>query len=95
MLAVRYHRQLARSIYVWGVFTPQDFGTLIAGVALNIVLFDSTVTMAVILLGFPSYLVAFRLGRPPGNDFHFFQALLLPRQLRPGRAEFRPWRDCP
>ncbi len=92
MLAVRYHRQLARSIYIWGVFTPQDFGALIVGLALNIVIFDSTLMMAAILLGFPAYLVAFRLGRPPGNDVHYFQSFFLPRLLRPGRAELHRWR---
>ena len=41
MLAIRYHRQLARSIYIWGVFTPNDFGALIGALALNMVILDS------------------------------------------------------
>ena len=45
MLGVRYHRQLARSIYVWGVFTPNDFGMLIIGLALNILILNSHVAM--------------------------------------------------
>jgi hypothetical protein len=89
MLAVRFHRQLARSIYIWGVFTPQDFGILILALALNILVLDSNAAMAAILVGYPAYLAAFRLGRPPGNDVHLLQSRLLPRHLRPGRPEGR------
>jgi hypothetical protein len=93
MLDIRYHRQLSRSIYLWGVFTPADFGTLIIGLGLNILIFDSNAGMVALLLGYPAYLAAFRLGRPPGNDAHFFRSLFLPRLLRPGRAEAgRGWR---
>ena len=52
-------------------------------------IFESNGGMVAILGGYPAYLAAFRLGRPPGHDAHFFQSLLLPRQLRPGRAEAR------
>jgi len=92
MLSVRYHRQLGRSIYVWGIFTPADFGALIVGLALNILVFNSNLGMVILLVGFPSYLAAFRLGRPPGNDVHFFGSLIIPKLLRPGRAENLPWR---
>jgi len=98
MLGVRYHRQLARSIYIWGVFTPNDFGMLIIGLALNILILNSHVAMVALLVGYPAYLVAFRLGRPPGNDAHYFSSFFRPRLLRPGRAEFHPWRrpaPCP
>jgi hypothetical protein len=91
MLHVRYHRQLARSVYIWGVFTPNDFGTLIIALALNMLTLGSNWAVIAILVGFPSYLVAFRLGRPPGNDVHYFRSFWLPRHLRPGRAEFRSW----
>lgn len=87
MTAVRYHRQLSRSIYLWGIFTPNDFGTLIVGLALNILLFDSNAGMVALLLGYPAYLAVFRLGRPPGNDVHYFRSLTLPRHFRPGRTE--------
>ena len=89
MLALRYHRQLARSIYIWGVFTPGDFGALIIGLGLNMVLLGSNAGLVAILAGYPAYLAAFRLGRPPGYDAHFFRSYLLPRQFRPGR-EVRP-----
>ena len=91
MLQVRYHRQLARSVYIWGVFTPNDFGTLIIALALNMLTLSSNWAVIAILVGFPSYLVAFRLGRPPGNDVHYFRSFWLPHHLRPGRAEFRSW----
>lgn len=89
MTPLRYHRQLARSIYIWGLFTPADFGLLIGALAANIAIFDSNLAMLAILGGYPAYLAAFRLGRPPGHDAHFFQAWFLPRHFRPGR-EFRP-----
>ena len=93
MLTIRYHRQLARSIYIWGVFTPQDFGALIIGLALNMLIFDSNLMIALLLVGFPAYLAAFRLGRPPGNDVHYFASLLSPRLIRPGRVALtRGWR---
>jgi len=87
MNAIRYHRQLSRSIYIWGVFTPNDFGSLIVGLGLNILLFNSNAGMLALLLGYPAYLALFRLGRPPGNDVHFFRSLTLPRHFRTGRAE--------
>jgi hypothetical protein len=87
MLAIRYHRQLARSIYIWGVFTPNDFGALIGALALNMVVLDSNWGIVAILAGYPAYLAAFRLGRPVGHDAHCFRSLLLPRHLRPGRVE--------
>jgi hypothetical protein len=91
---VRYHRQLSRSIYIWGVFTPRDFGALIVALGLNMVILDSNAGIVAILAGYPAYLAAFRLGRPPGNDVHFFQSLFLPRQFRPGRAEGgESWHD--
>lgn len=91
MLQVRYHRPLARSIYIWGVFTPNDFGTLIIALALNMLTFGSNWAVIGILLGYPSYLVLFRLGRPPGNDSHYFRSFWLPRLMRPGRVETAPW----
>jgi hypothetical protein len=84
---VRYHRQLSRSIYVWGVFTPGDFGALIVGLALNMLILNSSAGMVVLLAGYPAYLAVFRLGRPPGNDVHFFRSFTLPCLLRPGRSE--------
>ncbi len=92
MLTIRYHRQLGRSIYIWGVFTPHDFGALIIGLALNMVIFDSNLAIVFLLVGFPTYLAAFRLGRPPGNDVHYFGSLVLPHLIRPGRAAVSPWR---
>lgn len=86
MPTVRYHRQLARSIYIWGVFTPNDFGILIAALGANILLLSSNAGMVAILVGYPAYLAAFRLGRPPGYDVHRFRSLALPTMLRPGRA---------
>lgn len=83
---LRYHRQLSRSIYLWGVFTPRDFGCLIVLVAFNTALWGSNAVMLAILAGYPAYLASFRVGRPPGNDVHLFGSLLLPRHLRPGRA---------
>lgn len=89
MLAIRYHRQLARSIYIWGVFTPNDFGALIIALAANLLLFNSNWGMVAILAGYPAYLAAFRLGRPPGYDAHFFRSQFIPRLFRPGRVEAR------
>jgi hypothetical protein len=92
MLGIRYHRQLGRSIYIWGVFTPRDFGTLIIGLGLNMAMLNSNAAVLALLGGYPAYLAIFRLGRPPGNDVHFFQALNLPRSFRPGRADpATPW----
>ena len=93
MQTVRYHRQLARSIYIWGVFTPHDFGVLIIGLALNMLVFNSNLGMVAILGGYPGYLAIFRLGRPPGNDAHFFRSLFIPRIFRPGRSEELPWHE--
>jgi len=45
-----------------------------------------------LLIGYPAYLAGFRLGRPPGNDVHFFSSLCLPRLFRPGRFEAMEWR---
>jgi hypothetical protein len=87
MTAVRYHRQLARSIYIWGVFTPKDFGLLIIALAANIVIFNSNVLMVATLGAYPAYLAAFRLGRPPGYDVHLLQSRFLARSFRPGREE--------
>jgi hypothetical protein len=87
MTPVRYHRQLSRSIYIWGVFTPRDFGLLIVALAVNIVLFNSNVLMVSTLAAYPGYLALFRLGRPPGHDIHFFRCRFLQRNLRPGREE--------
>ncbi len=87
MLEVRFHRQLARSIYIWGIFTPDDFGVLIGALALNILILNSNAAMLAILAGYPAYLAAFRLGRPPGHDAHYFRSWSLPRLLRPGRSE--------
>jgi hypothetical protein len=95
MLAIRYHRQLARSIYIWGVFTPGDFGALIIALAANLLLFNSNGGMVAILAGYPAYLAAFRLGRPPGHDAHFFRSLFRPQLLRPGRVEARRPLECP
>ncbi len=92
MTPIRYHRQLSRSIYIWGVFTPHDFGVLIVALALNMLIFNSNFGMILILGGYPGYLAAFRLGRPPGYDTHFFQSLLAPRLFRVGRNESStPW----
>jgi hypothetical protein len=87
MLSVRYHRQLSRSIYIWGVLTPGDFGALIIALGLNMVVLGSNAGMVAILGGYPAYLAAFRLGRPAGHDAHFFRSFLIPRILRPGRDE--------
>ena len=87
MQPIRYHRQLSRSIYIWGVFTPNDFGILIAGLALNMLIFNSNLGTVALLGGYPAYLAAFRLGRPPGNDVHLFRSFFIPRLLRPGRVE--------
>jgi len=87
MSPIRYHRQLSRSIYIWGVFTPKDFGLLIVALAANIVLFNSNILMIATLGAYPAYLAAFRLGRPPGYDVHLFRSRLLPRSFRPGREE--------
>jgi len=87
MQPIRYHRQLSRSIYIWGVFTPNDFGALIIALAANMLIFNSNIGMLAILGGYPAYLAAFRLGRPPGHDAHYFRSLFLPRLLRPGRTE--------
>lgn len=87
MPPIRFHRQLARSIYIWGVFTPNDFGALIVALALNMLILNSNAGMLAILGGYPAYLVVFRLGRPPGYDSHFFRSFFLPRTLRPGRAD--------
>jgi hypothetical protein len=96
MQTVRYHRQLSRSIYVWGVFTPGDFGALIVGLAINMLIFNSSIGMVALLAGYPAYLAVFRLGRPPGNDAHFFLSFALPRLLRPGRSEpDSDWRPLP
>ena len=92
MLNVRYHRQLSRSIYVSGIFTPNDFGMLIVGLGLNILILNSHLGMVALLIGYPAYLAGFRLGRPPGNDVHFFSSLCLPRLFRPGRFEAMEWR---
>lgn len=89
MDSVRYHRQLSRSIYIWGVFTPNDFSALIAALAVNILILDSNTGMAAILIGYPAYLAALRLGRPPGYDAHLAQAFTAPRLLRPAREERR------
>lgn len=91
MQTLRYHRQLGRSIYIWGVFTPRDFATLIGALALNLLVFDSSIGMVALLGGYPCYLAAFRLGRPPGYDVHLFRSFLLPRQFRPGRWEGDLW----
>jgi hypothetical protein len=91
MLQVRYHRQLSRSIYIWGIFTPNDFGVLIGALAFNMIILNSNVGMIALLGGYPGYLAAFRLGRPPGNDVHFFRSFFLPRQFRPGRFEEPSW----
>ncbi|HVW22058.1 MAG TPA: hypothetical protein VHC86_12660 [Opitutaceae bacterium] len=90
MAPVRYHRQLGRSLYIWGVFTPSDFAALIAGLAANLLLFDSTWGMIGLLGGYPAYLALFRLGRPAGYDAHLFRSLFAARRLRPGRGRFRP-----
>ena len=87
MTTVRYHRQLARSIYIWGVSTPKDFGLLIIALAANMVLFNSNVLMVATLAAYPAYLATFRLGRPAGYDVHWLQARFLPRSFRPGREE--------
>jgi len=87
MLTVRYHRQLSRSIYIWGIFAPGDFGAMIIALAFNILILNSNLGMLVILGGYPAYLAAFRIGRPPGNDAHYFGSFFLPRLLRPGRVE--------
>ena len=89
MLIVRYHRQLGRSIYIWGIFTPSDFGALIVALALDMLILDSNWGMVAILAGYPAYLAAFRLGRPPGHDAHYFRSWFMPRLLRPGRVERR------
>jgi hypothetical protein len=60
---------------------------MIIALACNILILDSNFGMLVILGGYPGYLAAFRLGRPPGNDAHYFGSFLLPRLLRPGRVE--------
>lgn len=86
MTPIRYHRQLGRSIYIWGLFTPRDFAALIAGLALNLLIFDSGWGMLVLLGGYPCYLAALRLGRPPGYDVHLLRSLFSPRQFRPGRG---------
>jgi hypothetical protein len=92
MQPIRYHRQLGRSIYIWGIFTPRDFGVLIVALGLTMILLDSDLGILALLGGYPAYLAAFRLGRPPGHDVHLFRSLTLPRSLRPGRAEpRRPW----
>jgi hypothetical protein len=89
VLTVRYHRQLGRSIYIWGVFTPGDFGALIVALALDMLILDSNWGMLAILAGYPAYLAAFRLGRPPGHDAHYFRSWFVPRLFRPGRVERR------
>jgi hypothetical protein len=91
MLTVRYHRQLGRSIYIWGVFTPGDFGALIIALALDMLILDSNWGMVAVLAGYPAYLAAFRLGRPPGYDAHYFRSWVLPRLFRPGRVEQRSY----
>jgi hypothetical protein len=87
MEPIRYHRQLSRSIYIGGIFTPRDFGLLIIALAVNMLTIGSNGMMAGLLLGYPAYLVAFRLGRPAGHDVHLFQYVRLPKYFRPGREE--------
>jgi hypothetical protein len=92
---LRYHRQLGRSIYIWGIFTPADFGALIGLLAFTMVILDSNLGLIAVLAGYPAYLAAFRLGRPPGHDWHYFQSRFQPRLLRPGRAEPRAYVRAP
>lgn len=94
MEPLRYHRQLSRSIYIWGIFTPRDFALLIAGLAADMVTLESNLVMLVLLVAFPAYLAAFRLGRAPGYDIHLLRAWVTPRHFRPGREE-RPYPSGP
>ncbi len=55
MLTVRYHRQLSRSIYIWGIFAPNDW-TMIIALALNILILNSNCCMLIILGGYPAHL---------------------------------------
>lgn len=87
MEPLRYHRQLSRSIYIWGIFTPRDFGLLIIALAANMLTVGSNLGMLGILVVYPAYLALFRLGRPPGWDVHLFRSLVTPRHFRPGREE--------
>jgi hypothetical protein len=91
MVCVRYHRQLSRSIYIWGVFTPGDFAVLIVALGVNMIVLGSNLAMAGLLIGYPAYLAAFRLGRPAGFDAHWLRSFALPRLFRPGRAEPLPF----
>jgi len=86
MESIRYHRQLSRSIYIWGIFTPRDFGLLSSPWPPTSWRRQQS-AHAAHPRGYPAYLAALRLGRPPGFDVHLFRSWFLPRHFRPGREE--------
>jgi hypothetical protein len=83
---IRFNRQLTKSIYLLGIFTPKDFSTLIGALALNMLILNSNLGMIIIITGYPLYLILFRLGRPAGYDSHLFKSYFYPRIYRPGRC---------
>jgi hypothetical protein len=85
LVCIHFNRQLTKSIYIFGIFTPNDFGFLIITLGLYILLFDNSLGLISILGCYPAYLLLLRLGKPPGYDVHFFKAYAYPRLIRPGR----------
>jgi hypothetical protein len=83
---VRFNKQLTRSIYILGVFTPNDFITLIICLCVNVLIVNSNICMILTLTGYPIYLALFRLGRNPGYDVHYFKSLFYSKNMRPGRS---------
>jgi hypothetical protein len=90
MNPVYYNRLLARSIYLWGIFTPLDV-MIYFGVLIGVLELSSYTLFFIWLVAYPIYLASFRLGRPPGNDMHLFRSYAAPLVMRPSINVKRAW----
>ncbi len=89
--AILYNRQLSQSLYIFWLVEPGDLGGVMGAICVNMMLFESYWLFLWTLLGYFSFVVALRAGRPRGYDRHFFAALLGPRHLRPGRSDSKAY----
>jgi hypothetical protein len=86
-LVISFNRQVGQSIYLFWLVEPADMGVVMGAICLNMMMFENYGLFLWTILGYFTYVMCLRAGRPRGYDHHFFAELTASTYLRPGRAD--------